>query len=393
MLRDSDLPSGAEERQIVGTEPSRLIDRRVAATPEVRALLGVVRLRDPLGVLSIYVDADPARAMGARPGWELRLRQELRFLEEHLGWAGRHDRAEALHARLTALESELVHLFHPSAAGRGRALFVPLGGGEPQRFALQLPLPDSVRIADTAHVRPLLDAFEAGRPAGVVGLSRAGARVLDVRLGVAEDVLWLDFEAATAGRGEPRGRMLGNPIARQPSARNRDRHRRHLDERHSRFRRWAAPRIAEIAQRRGWNLVLLRGDPRLVEPLRAQLASDRGFEVETAAGSLEWHSEHEAAAAVGPDLASVRRQRDWALVEQVRDEAQSGRAATLGCDETLDALNHDRVSLLLLGGADERPAERMIRRAFESGARVTPLTPEAAVALEPHDGVAALLRW
>lgn len=315
-------------------------------------------MRDPLGVLSIYVDADPVRASGPRPGWELRLRRELRFLEERLGWAGRHDRAKALRVRLTELESELVHLFHPSAPGRGRALFVPLSGGEAQRFALQLPLPDLVRLDDTAHMLPLLDAFEAGRPAGVIGVSRTGLRVLDVRLGVAEDALWLDFEA--------------NP----------------------RFMRQAARHLKELAHERGWDLVLLRGDARLVEPLRMQLlAGDRSFEVETGAESLEWRSEYEIAAAVRPDLARARRRRDWALVGQVREGALSGKAAALGLDDTLRALADNRVSCLLLGGADDRLAEQMIEHALESGARVTPLAPEAAAALKPHEGVAALLRW
>ena len=372
----------------------QLVDRRASATPEERSLLGVVRMRDPLGVLSIYVDADPVRASGPRPGWELRLRRELRFLEERLGWAGRHDRAKALRVRLTELESEFVHLFHPSAPGRGRALFVPLSGGEAQRFALHLPLPDLVRLDDTAHVLPLLDAFEAGRPAGVIGVSRTGVRVLDVRLGVAEDVLWLDFEAATATWGEPGGRKLGNPIVRQPSARDRDRHRRQLDERRARFMRKAARQVTDLAHDRGWDLVLLCGDARLVEPLRTQLlAGDPGFDVETQAGSLEWRSEHEIAAVVRQDLARARLRRDRALVGQVREEALRGSAATLGPDDTLRALEEHRVSCLLLDSPDERLAEQMIEHALESGARVTPLAAEAGVALAPHEGVAALLRW
>lgn len=381
--------------------PPRLVNRRAALPLEGHSLLEVARLHDPLGVLSIYVDADPWRASGARPCWELRFRDELRALEQRLEWAGRHDRAKALRARLAELDDELVQLLHPSAPGRGRALFVPLSSGEPLRFALQLPLPDVVTLGDAVQLLPLLDAFEAGRPAGVVGVSRAGARVLDARLGVAEDVLWLEFEAATASWDEPWGRTVRNSAVRKSGARERDRRERRFEDCCSRFIRSAAGRVELLAEQRGWELMLLRGDAHLVERLRNDLlASNRQLDVETGAGSLEWRSAHEIGAAVAADLAGARRRRDWALVGQARDDARAGGLVALGLGDTLHALGEQRVLRLLLDGTPDHPgrreahlAERMIGCALESGARVTPLAAEAAGALVPFDGVAALLRW
>jgi hypothetical protein len=54
----------------------------------------------------------------------------------------------------------------------------------------------------------------------------------------------------------------------------------------------------------------------------------------------------------------------------------------------------------LLLGSDARPEreephlnERMLARALETAADITPLGPEAAALVAPHRGVGAVLRW
>jgi hypothetical protein len=378
-----------------------------------------VQLRDPVGILSVYVDADPAaRGGGVRPGWEVRIRHDLKAIESRLRADGHHAQADLVGS---GLEDELADLWDPGSSGRGRALFVPLSGGDRQRYTLQMPLPTRATCAEIADAAPLLAAFEAGRPAGLIGVSRERLRVVDLRLGLAEDLLWLELEPGAEPRHRTAPRSLGNPLARQPAGADRDRHRRRLTEHQVRSLTGASERIRQLAAEHDWDLAIVQGDARLVKPLRSALETD--LHVETMDGSLEWMTATELGNARAVDIARIRNGHLQGLVAAVCDAALGGGPATIGAGDTLHALGERRVARLfidsearlhghrtrdgrlavaseLLPGvavADHLPephlAARMIEAALDSGARVTPVFPHASSYLRHFDGVAALLRW
>jgi hypothetical protein len=98
-------------------------------TPAVRNLAGgrslepVLALSDPIGVLSIYVDADPALGARSRPGWQAPVRTGLREIlaEARQEWP-RVERI-ALETRVDELEGELDALLDPPGSSSGRVLF------------------------------------------------------------------------------------------------------------------------------------------------------------------------------------------------------------------------------------------------------------------------------
>jgi hypothetical protein len=410
-----------EELQVTApatTERSPADDRQDVEVAS-KSLTDAVRLRDPVGVLSIYVDADPTtRGGGARPAWEVQIRHDLRSIESRLRADGHHREADLVGS---GLDDELAGLCDPGSSGRGRAVFVPLSGGDRQRFRLQVPLLNRATCAKMADVGPLLAALEAGRPAGLIGVSRERLRVVDLRLGLAEDLLWLELEPGAGQRHRAAPGSQGNPLARQPAGADRDRHRRRLTERQLRRLTGAGERIRRLAAEQDWDLAIIQGDARLAKPLRAALEGD--LHVETADGSLEWMTATEVGSATAADIARIRDGHLRGLVAAVCDAALGGGPATIGAGDTLHALGERRVARLfidsearlhghrtsdgrlavaseLLPGvavADHLPephlASRMIETALDSGARVTPVFPEASSYLRHFDGVAALLRW
>jgi hypothetical protein len=67
----------------------------------------ILELEDSIGVLSIYVDADPALAVGTPPAWQTPIRSGLRDLVKKARREWPRDQRMAFEARLEQLEPEL----------------------------------------------------------------------------------------------------------------------------------------------------------------------------------------------------------------------------------------------------------------------------------------------
>ncbi len=407
--------------QAVVDHPLERDGREHAATDEL--VLAITRMRDPLGVVSLYVDADPAHANGARPGWHIAAENALRSLRARIDSERPADRARLLRSRLAQFDTAINVWLYSRAAGRGRALFIPLSGDEPITVGLQIHLPDAVALDQTAHVAPLLAALDAGRPTGVAVVSRARVRVLELRFGSSDELFALEFDEVTSQWGEIRGGGLANTAVPQPTGASRDRHRHRMDERRARFLDAAGDRLAEVAAERGWKIAAIAGDPRLTAAVARPLDATGRIETATVEQSMDWYSAGQIADAVAGALERGRSERRLGLASRAIDTARAGGPATLGLGETLYSLNDGRVECLIidmagdrfgrrladgrlavageaLPGADgeghaeeEHLTERMVERALETGATVTPVEGPAAVLLAPHDGVAARLRW
>ncbi len=387
-----------------------------------RDLLGLARLNDKHGVLSIYLTADPSELPGSHPAWQIRIRGELAALRERVKAEGPRDRWLALVRRLGSLETTLEALLDPREHGLGRALFAPLADGEVRQVAIQLPLPDLVVLERTAYVLPLLTAYELGAPAGVAVVSRESVQLLHWALGKAEPVKSVRYPARVNDR-EPGLTPAAHPEAAQKGPAYRELIERRLEENVSRFIRAAGHETRSHALARGWDLLVVAGDAHLAETFEAGLR-EQGSQLQVV------HVHHvlssatpvQVAAAVADDLLAARTARRSTLAEQARSAALAGGPGAYGLDDTIDALNEGRVARLLLDRAgrwrghrapdgrlapldeqlpgvepdelvpDEHLAERMVERALATGAAVTVLDGAEAEALAPA-GVAALLRW
>jgi hypothetical protein len=214
----------------------------------------------------------------------------------------------------------------------------------------------------------------------------------------------------------------GSPGARHGSAWH-DVQARRVAQRLGHFLRASATWVAAEARGRGWEYLVVAGDPEKTTPVVAALPEDLPLMAETVRHRLAGLPATRVHAAVADDLARMLHRSRQALCERTRDTALSGGTGSYGLADTLTTLAEGRVGHLLLDASREwagrsgpdgrlhpdgvavpgvaaedlRPephlGERMIEAAVRSGAAVTLLEPVDAEGLTAGDGVAAILRW
>ncbi|MEV0594432.1 VLRF1 family aeRF1-type release factor [Nonomuraea cavernae] len=375
----------------------------------------LVAVKDEVGVVSLYVTADPRLEASVKPGWEILLRNELDSLREQVsGWPDRMRRATVLE-HLEGLEPDIEQLVDPSLSGLGRALFAPVCTDEVHRTTLQVPVGTSAVFESTAYVRPMISAMATSAPAGIAVVSRDGVRLIDHRYGQTEDVYESTFALDTDDWRRMRGPGASNTA--QQSSMQVDKFQRRVEENLTRYLHSVAPEISGRVLSLHWTDVLLVGDPKVTAKLAEALHPLEAVQIDKIIDGL---TAPEVVTYISDALTHVRVRRDVSLIERAKDAALAGGRGSLGLGQTLSLLNEGRVDCLLLDetgawrggrGPDGRlypagqvpPAveavdepdlgERMIERALESSAEVTILQREAAAELAEHDGVAALLRW
>jgi hypothetical protein len=300
-------------------------------------------------------------------------------------------------------------------------LFAAVDSGEVHSIAVQAVLPTGATLGEVARVLPLLAADE-GAPMGIVLVGRDIVRALEARLGAVEALVSFDVEPFVADGPERKGPAAPNPLRAQHVVSQRERYERHVEAGHRGLLDKAAKAVSGLAARRGWELAVVAGDPRGAHPVSDELLR-RGIETTSVDRDVEAVSPAQALEELGPVLVSLRRRRDLRFVERARDAALARGPGALGLADTLTALGEGRVDHLLLdGGRDLLGAvgpggellpvgivppdvlgselrsepllgDRAALRALGSGARITVVDGEAALALADVDGVAATLRW
>jgi Bacterial archaeo-eukaryotic release factor family 5 len=194
----------------------------------------------------------------------------------------------------------------------------------------------------------------------------------------------------------------GNPAAGQAvSASGKDQYDQRLEANRERFLRRSGPLVGAEAERRDWRLVLAYGDHHEVEIL----GDADGVRLEPMAeANVIGESVEEVGRRVTDDVADLNRRRELELVERAMGAAlESDRRGSLGLAPTLDALAEGRVEHLIFQGASRDREERteavaknaddLIEGAVRTSAQITPVEGEAARALTPYEGVAALWRY
>lgn len=389
-----------------------------------KLIQSLIDFDDEVGILSFYVGITPDLAANTQPPRPIEIRNRIKEVKASVKDELDHDGWKAVHDRLDALDGELDRFMDPKAHGRGRALFVAVSDGRTESVSLQVPFAERVIFGSTPYIRPLVAAYDEGRPAGIAIAHRGGVRVLEWRFGEVEELSTESFEFGDAQRADIKSgptpdnpRMGGNGVV------NRERFEDRLDANRRRMAKDAAKGFQAFAEDRGWDRVVVTGE-RHVRQAFAESLPNNGFTLLVDDHLWEVETPRQIADAVWPQLRSVHQDRERELVEQAKDLALSGRNGALGMREVLAALNEARVAHLLFddgmtveglrvpdedllfieeGGAaadagyelvpEPRLLERMCVRALSTDASITPCDEGAAELLAEHDGVAALLRW
>jgi hypothetical protein len=387
------------------------------------ALRSIATLADPVGVLSVYVTADPREGSAIRPAWQVRITNELVALDRRLRKDGDISRADLLALRLADVDRELRALVDASTPGQGRALFVTLAGGSISTLAVQVPMGDHLELGRSAYVRPLLAALSAYPPAGVAAVSGHGVHLIDIRLGHATDVGTDSYEPTDTGRRQLTGPAATNPAMAQHSAAQHDLYARREADRLARFLCGAAGRAAERGVELGWEYLVVTGDPERVAAFVAGLPREQALPTVTSAHRVAGLPAAKVYPVIAADLEDLRHRSARDLARRARDLALGGGAGAYGLADTLTALAEGAVLNLLLEATGEwmgrvgpdgrlypelvavpgvaeallavepHVGERMVEAALRQGGRATLLDPADAVDLRDAGGVAAILRW
>lgn len=381
------------------------------------SLWALSRRTDKLGVLSVYVNADP------RPDPNLQaaaidLKNRFRELRCRVVADRGAERSRDVVAALERLWPQIESLTSPPAPGRSRIVFAALGSDWMLRLESAMPVTNRVVLGDGPFIHPLLELLDEGRAAGVVLISAQEARLLEWRAGslqllrrIEQPYVAAPHERAGQIGGGPEG-QFHTPMREQRQARERVRMLQFLDR--------VAEVAADLSGYRGWERILVSGGERWTEPLVARFPRALRDKVFADARIFNGRNDAELAVAVTEWVHDQHAEHERQLLEHVRDVAGSRRAA-LGLSEVTAVLNAGRAAHLVYDpqiryegtvGADgslyagdevgpngnpvtpePRLTERLVERALMTGARISPVVGAAGTGLKDADGVAALLRW
>lgn len=372
---------------------------------------------DRLGVLSVYINADPSQGPNLR-ATAIDLKNRFRELQRRLS---RNDDSAHTNEVASALERLWPHiedLTSPAASGRCRITFASLGTGSITRLESAMPVSNRLVLDDDPFIHPLLELLDEGRPGGVVIVSAEGARLLEWRVGSLQPVWRIEQEYVQAAHeragqigGGPAG-QYHTPMREQRQSRERDRTQRFLEQ--------VTTVAAELAVERGWERILVSGGQRWTDPTVLSFPAAVRDTVIADDRILNGLTDAALATAVTQRFQRQHKQRERQLLAQVRDAVGSGTAA-VGLSEVAAALNDGRVAHLVYDpqvryagsvgadgavyGGDEIPpdaqkvtpeprlTERLVERAMTTAARITPAEGAADGCLKDAAGIAALLRW
>jgi hypothetical protein len=380
-----------------------------------KALLDLARRTDALGVLSVYVNADPT---GDRNAMAIDLRNRYRELQRRVAEEAPADRRRDVVAALDRLGPALERLATPTESGRGRVEFAALSGDWVVRLDSQMPVPNRVVLDDAPFVHPLLELLDEGRTAGVVLAAGDEARLLEWRLGRMRLVSRMEDEEVEAPHeragqigGGPPG-QYNTPMLEHRKARERDRAQRFLDR--------VAAAVADLTGERRWERILVSGGGRWTDVLAGKLPEPLQHLVIRDTRVLAGLDDAGLLAAVTERLYTEHKANEHRLLERIRDAGRS-QVGALGLSQVAGALNEGRVAHLVYdpevryvgsvdadgalyadaeSGVGDRPhtpeprlTERLVERALATGARVSPIEGAAGDVLSDAAGIGALLRW
>lgn len=384
---------------------------------DARSLLELSRRTDPCGVLTVYFDADPTDPPNLE-GAAIDLRNRLRDLQRQVDESRVPRRTLAM--ALERLQPTLNELASPTSGGRGRVLFAAISDDWTVQLASQLSVRNRVVLDDGAFIHPLLELLDEGRPAGVLIVSGEQARLFDWRLGALRALdeqarAYVEAPHERAGQigGGPHG-QYNSPMREQRQARGREQAQRFLTD--------VATIAAARSEEHGWQRLLVSGGPRWTPQLLDQLPQRLPADVVVVGDTrvFSGSTERVIADAVTDRLHETHAEYEADLLQRVQRASASGNAV-MGISKVAAALNGGRVSHVVydpevryfgsLGAdgtlfagdeasgdgaaltAEPRLTERLVERALQTDARVSPIEGAASGLLADSEGTGALLRW
>jgi hypothetical protein len=382
---------------------------RAQSHPTLEDARELLEWQPPLGVASVYLRIDPADRSGA---WRTELRNGLAEVL-HDADAAEHETRVAIRAAADRVAEHFGDQERHSLP-RGEVGFVEIAA-EPARERwwpshLAPRSAASVYLAGRPVLVPFLRLAARCGPRGIALVSGERVRLLEWEPGHLEELHSWELSLLSGDWRERKAAKSPDPARAQGvSAAGRDQYAERLTENRHRFLRECGRLAARIAGDRGWGEVIAFSSPQHVDYFRGAF--------DTAAPDLAVGAEVDLIAESAGRLLELveeaieRREaeQDLLLVERALAETKGGAHGVAGAQETLAVLEEGRVEHLVvddarggpppvlgIGAEEDREragSEALVRRALATGAKITPVSGDAAELLAPVDGVAALLRY
>jgi hypothetical protein len=370
--------------------------------------------RPPLGVVSVYLEIDPADRGG---GWRTALRNGLDYLV-----AATSDRDHRARVALRDCAGRVPERFAEADhhnLGRGQVGFVEVADrdGEERWWRTRQPplCPACAYLSSAPVLAPLVALAGRAAPRGAVILSAERVRLFERTPRRLEELHDWELSIFSGDWRERKAPAEAPEHSRGISASGHDQFAERLEHNRRRFLHECGGLVRAAARERGWSEVIAFGTPPEVEHFGDGIpASEAPSLVAGPAVDLVSEPTTVVREQVERAFADLDAERDRRLVERALEESRPGGRGTAGIEETAAALGMARVERLVLagglapldppcedgwpdpsGGEDDQGtgSESLVRRALGSGAAVTVVDDGAAELLEPFDGVAALLRY
>src|SRR5574337_475660 len=191
-------------------------------------LADLSRRTDKLGVLSVYINADPVQDPNLQ-AVAIDLRNRFRELQRRVAEDAGFDQSRDVVGALQLLWPQIESLASPTASGRGRIGFAALESDWMLRLESAMPVATRMVLDDGPFIHPLLELLDEGRAAGVVLVSAEEARLLEWRVGSLQmlrrmERQYVEAPHERAGQigGGPQG-QFHTPMREQRQAREHDR--------------------------------------------------------------------------------------------------------------------------------------------------------------------------
>jgi hypothetical protein len=380
----------------------------VEQTERERLLRRLVEWRPAAGILSVYVHVDP----GDRGrGWRIALRERLHALAEE---TSPHGERRAFEAAAT----QVLERFPENGAppeGRGHAGFIELAEKNPTAVWRSMQMaPRRVEVVRSSrpYVRPLVELFADGPHVGVVLVSAERVRLLDWSLGAIRELD--DWEITLFSRDwrERKAERSMPGAGTRTSASGRDQFGQRLEANRQRFLREVGSLVRRQHGERRWRHLIAYGHEEHSRELADGLG-EAARRLQVVPQDLVSAKAAGVAERVRAEVRELNTREALALVDEVEEAVGAEPGAALGPQETLETLAEGRARHVVFAAErdyDGRPleaelsyddgtenglpvTERMVELAVSTDADVTPIYDEPAARLEPHGGVAALLRY
>lgn len=340
-------------------------------------------------VLTLYLNTNNADEtnQATNPRWQIWLKERLRELsdqhrEANGAWAQIHERVEAF---FTDYEAD----------SKSLALFV---GPDFQRdITLEVPLENQVFYGKPA-VLPLLWAIDEYEPYLVALVDQEKARFILTRLGTVESEEGIESDLDEYEFREKTLMPSASAVAGGhglTEGSHRDIFEQTIREHHNRFYREAVDKVRTLADKHGTARIILGGAEESAHAVKSAMSDALAGQVIAVLAIPMRLSPKEVVNQAASTVLDYERDGEMTLVNQVIDFAKSGGRGALGMKAVREALEMQRVELLVMPYPmdDAELANDLPLRAFASGGGVELVQGAVADRLKEEGGIGARLYY